>query len=263
MTRRFSILLLSAASALLAQINQMPSELEGVDVEEKLGAQIDGSLEFINESGRPVRLDSYLNQGRPVVLNFVYYECPMLCSRVLNGVTSSIREIPWTPGSEYELLTISFNPRETFELAAAKKQGYLSKFDRPAPGWHFLADHKDAAKQLATQVGYGYKWDKSREMYAHASALVLLTPQGKVARYLYGIQFKAFDLRLGLTEAAEGKMAGGKMEKMLLWCYQYDPNAKSYVMAARNVMRAGGALTILVLGFSLAKLIRQDKERHS
>jgi protein SCO1 len=260
--RLFSIAL--AAGIVSAQINQTPSELEGVGVEEKLGTVIDRNIELVDERGAIVPIGKFLNQGRPVVLNFVYYSCPMLCSMVLNGVTSSIREIPWTPGNQYELITISFDPRETFELAAAKKQGYLAKFERPAPGWHFLADHHDGARKLATQVGYNYRWDKSRDQYAHSAALVLLTPEGKVARYLYGIKYKAMDLRLGLTEAAEGKLGGGgKMEKMLLYCFQYDPNAKSYVMTARNIMRAGGAATVLVLGFSLIRMFRKEKERYS
>ncbi|MBM3784734.1 MAG: SCO family protein [Acidobacteria bacterium] len=264
MTIRSSILALIAAGLVSAQVNQTPAELEGVGVEEKIGAFVGKDIEFVNESGTVVTLGKYLNQGRPVVLNFVYYSCPMLCSMVLNGVTQSIREIPWTPGSEYELVTISFDPRETFELAAAKKQGYLSKFDRPAPGWHFLSDHNNGARTLAAQTGYKYRWDKSRDQYAHSAALVLLTPEGKVARYLYGIKYRAMDLRLGLAEAAEGKMKGsGKMERMLLYCFQYDPNSKSYVMAARNLMRASGAVTVFVLGFTLIRLFRRDKERYS
>jgi protein SCO1 len=259
-----SILIVFAAGIAPAQINEKVRELDGAGVEEKLGVKVDGSLEFVNERGQIVRLDSYLNKGRPVVLNFVYYSCKMLCSMVLNGVTDSIREVPWTPGEQYELLTVSFDPRETYELAAAKKQAYLTKFERPAPGWHFLADHQDAAKKLAGQVGYKYEYDKASGQYAHRAALILLTPDGKVARYLYGIKYKAFDLRLGLTEAAEGKMrGGGAMEKLALYCFQYDPSRRSYAMAARNVMRAGGAMTILVLGVTLMRLWRKDRERYS
>lgn len=256
-------LLLAAGVTLPAQINKTPRELEGVGVEEKLNTLVDGSIEFVAENGRPVPLRNYLNQGRPVILNFVYYSCPMLCSMVLNGVTSSIRELAWMPGKEYEILTISFDPRETHELAAAKKQAYLASFDRPAPGWHFLTDSNDSAKRLATQVGYNYHWDKSRNQYAHTAALILLTPEGKVARYLYGIKYKAFDLRLGLTEAAQGRVQGTKMEQMLLYCFQYDPNARSYAMTARNIMRAGGAMTVLILGATLMRLWRRDREQFS
>jgi protein SCO1/2 len=259
----FLSLLLAAGTIVSAQINKTPRELDGVGVEEKLGTVIDGSLEFIGENGRPVAISSYLNQGRPVILNFVYYSCPMLCSMVLNGVTQSLRDITWTPGKEYEIVTISFDPRETHELAAAKKQAILASFDRPAPGWHFLADNNDSAKKLASQVGYNYHWDKSRSQYAHTAALIMLTPDGKVARYLYGIKYKAFDLRLGLTEAAQGRLQGTKMEQLMLYCFQYDPNARSYVMTARNIMRAGGAMTVLILGATLMKLWRKDREQVS
>ena len=263
MNKTILSLLIAAGTIVSAQINRPIRDLEGVGVDEKLGNVVDGSLEFVAENGRPVPLRSYLNQGRPVILNFVYYSCPMLCSMVLNGVTSSIREIDWTPGKEYEIITISFDPRETHELAAAKKQAYLASFDRPAPGWHFLADNNDSARKLAAQVGYKYNWDKSRQQYAHTAALIVLTPDGKVARYLYGIKYKAFDLRLGLTEAAQGLVKGTRMEQMLLDCFQYDPNARSYVMTARNIMRAGGALTVLILGVTLMRLFRREREQVS
>jgi protein SCO1/2 len=263
MKTAFLILLLAAGTTVPAQINRTPAELEGVGVDEKLGAVVDGSLEFVAENGRPVALRSYLNQGRPVILNFVYYSCPMLCSMVLNGVTSSIRDLTWTPGKEYEILTISFDPRETHELAAAKKQAYLASFDRPAPGWHFLTDNNDSAKNLAEQVGYKYHWDKGRSQYAHTAALIMLTPDGRVARYLYGIKYKAFDLRLGLTEAAEGRLQGARMERMLLYCFQYDANARSYVVTARNIMRAGGAMTVLILGATLMRFWRREREQVS
>jgi protein SCO1/2 len=263
MKRTLLSFVLAAGTIVSAQINKTPSELKGVGVTEKLGTVIDGSLEFVAENGRPVSLRSYLNQGRPVILNFVYYSCPMLCSMVLNGVTSSIRELTWSPGKEYEIITISFDPRETHELAAAKKQAYLASFDRPAPGWHFLTDYNDSAKKLAGQVGFMYHWDKSRQQYAHTAALIMLTPDGKVARYLYGIKYKAFDLRLGLTEAAQGRMQGTKMEQMLLYCFQYDPNARSYVMTAMNIMRAGGAMTVLILGATLMRLWRREREQVS
>ena len=236
-----------------------PQELEGVGVEEKLGTALDQNLEFIGENGRPVRLGQLLNQGRPVILNFAYYSCPMLCSMVLNGLTTSIRELSWTPGKEYDIVTLSIDPREMYPLAASKKQAQLVSFDRPAPGWHFLADYNDNAKKLAEQAGFHYRWDKQREQYAHSAALVLLTPDGKVARYLYGIKFKSFDLRLALTEATEGKMRS-TADHPLLYCFQYDPLARSYVMVARNIMRGGGALTLFVMGATLMRFWRKERD---
>jgi len=237
----------------------IPQELEGVGVEEKLGTALDQNLEFVGENGRPVRLGQLLNQGRPVILNFAYYSCPILCSMVLKGLTSSLRELTWTPGKEYDIVTVSIDPREMYQLAASKKQAQLISFDRPAPGWHFLADYNDNAKKLAEQAGFHYRWDKQREQYAHSAALVLLTPDGKVARYLYGIKFKSFDLRLGLTEATEGKMRS-TADHLLLYCFQYDALARSYVMVARNIMRGGGALTIFVMGAVLMRFWRKERD---
>lgn len=254
---RYSVILAALATALLAE-PKIPAELEGVGVEEKLGVQVNERLEFVAENGRPVQLGRYLHQGRPVILNFVYYSCPMLCTLVLNGLTSSLREIPWTPGNEYEVVTISIDPREMYSLAASKKAAYLESFGRPAPGWHFLADLDDSAKKLASQVGFNYRWDEKLQQFAHSAALVLLTPDGKVARYLYGIQYKPFDLRLGLTEASQGR-TGSTTDKLLLYCYQYDPNSRGYTMFAMNVMRGGGVLTVLILGFTITKLIRKER----
>lgn len=258
MLSRLLIIALSVSGFLLAETST-PQELSGVGVEEKLGTVINGDLEFIAENGRPVALKQYLKQGRPVIINFAYYSCPMLCSLVLNGFTSSIRELPWTPGTEYEVLTISIDPREQYSLAASKKQAQLLSFDRPAPGWHFLSDYNDNAKKLAQQTGFNYRWDKNREQYAHSAALILLTPEGKVARYLYGIKFKSFDLRLAITEATEGKLRS-TANHLLLYCFQYDPLARSYVMTAKNIMRGGGALTILVLGTTLFRFWRKEHD---
>jgi len=254
-------LLISAlfALAIVEGNASVPQELNGVGVEERLGEVLDGNLEFIAENGRPVSLASFLRKDRPVVLNFVYYSCPMLCSLVMNGLTSSIRELPWTPGKEYEIVTISIDPREMYPLAAAKKQTQLISFDRPAPGWHFLSDYNDNARKLAEQAGFHYRWDKDRQQYAHSASLILLTPEGKIARYLYGIKYKAFDLRMGLTEARDGKMRSTG-EHLLLYCFQYDPQAKSYVLFARNIMRGGGALTVFILGASLLRFWRKERE---
>jgi len=215
-------LLISALFSLaLAEGNaSVPQELTGVGVEERLGTVLDGNLEFVAENGRPTRLSTFLRQGRPVILNFVYYSCPMLCSLVMNGLTSSIRELSWTPGQEYEIVTVSIDPREMYTLAAAKKQAQLISFDRPAPGWHFLSDYNDNA---------------------------------------HGIKYKPFDLRMGLTEARDGKMRSTG-EHLLLYCFQYDPAAKSYVLFARNIMRGGGALTVFIVGASLLRFWRRERE---
>ncbi|MBI4875778.1 MAG: SCO family protein [Acidobacteria bacterium] len=251
------LLLLAAVSAWGAE-PQLPSELEGVGVNEKLGAQVDLNLTFTAENGYQVPLKSFFGQGRPVLLNLVYYECPMLCNLILNGQTGTLREIPWMPGKEFEIVTISIDPTETFELARKKKQIYLASYDRPAPGWHFLTDYQGSAKKLAEQVGFQYRWDEATRQYAHAATLMFLTPEGKVSRYLYGIRFKARDMRLALTEASENKFAVS-VDRFLLYCFHYDPAARSYVLFATNLMRGGGVLVVLVMAFVLWRLWRFEK----
>jgi protein SCO1/2 len=184
----------------------------------------------------------------------------MLCTLVLNGQTKTMREIPWTPGEEYEVVTISINPMETFALSRQKKELYLTNYERPAPGWHFLADHQGNVKRLAEQIGFHYRYDERREQYSHAAAIMVLTEDGTVSRYLYGIRYKTRDLRLALTEASDGKV-GAISDRVLLFCFHYDPSEKSYVPFATNIMRAGGVLVVLVLGVFLLGLWRRERMR--
>ncbi|MBX9604407.1 MAG: SCO family protein [Bryobacteraceae bacterium] len=252
------------ASGLAAQTvlppDQKPMELEGIGVEEKLGRQIDLNLEFVDTTGYPVPLKRFFGQGKPVILNLVYYQCPMLCNLVLNGQVAGMRELAWTPGNEYDVVTISIDPRESFDLAQKKRVLYTGSYERPAPGWHFLVDHQNNAKKLAEWIGFKYRFDEGKDQYIHSAAIMVLTPEGKVSRYLYGIKFRAFDLRLALTEASEGKLRS-TLDKVLLFCYQYDPHSKSYVLFAKNFMRLGGGLTVLILGLFLWKMFRSERSR--
>jgi protein SCO1/2 len=251
---------LLAVSARAAEPS-LPPQLEGIGIEERLGRQIDLDLEFTNERGYRVPLRSFFQKGKPVLLDLVYYSCPMLCNLVLNGQTQVLREVPWTPGNEYEIVTISINPAESFDLAVHKKESYLESYGKPAPGWHFLTDYKGNVKKLASQVGFNYRWDEKSQQFAHAAAITFLTPEGKVSRYLYGIRFKQRDVRLALTEASESKL-GVTIDKILLFCFHYDPAARSYVIFARNIMRAGGVLTIFILGAILIRLWRGERNLH-
>jgi len=260
MRNNWLALALAVSSAAVHAAPPLPAELEGVGITEKLGETIDLDLTFIAENGYPVALKEYFGKGKPVLLNLVYFQCPMLCNLILNGQTKTLREIPWTPGQEFEIVTISIDPSETFALAGAKKQAYLASYERPAPGWHFLADHQGNVKRLAEQVGFAYRWDDKTEQFAHAAALMILTPEGRVSRYLYGIQFKARDLRLALTEASGGRI-GSVGDRLLLYCFHYDPRARSYVLFATNLMRAGGVLIVLILGFALWRLWRMEARR--
>ncbi|HEY2843360.1 MAG TPA: SCO family protein [Bryobacteraceae bacterium] len=238
----------------------LPTQLEGVGIDEHLGRQIDLNLTFIGESGYPVTLKDYFHKGKPVILNLVYYTCPMLCNLILNGETQMLREIPWTPGNEFEIVTISINPEESFDLARQKKAVYLSTYGRPAPGWHFLTDHDGNAKRLAEMVGDHYRYDERQEQYAHVAAIMILTGEGRVSRYLYGVNYRPLDTRFALAEASENRTTM-TVEKILLYCYHYDPQAGSYVLFATNFMRAGGALTVLLLAFFIRKMLRAERNR--
>ncbi len=227
-------------------------------MKEKLGQTVDLDLEFVDETGYPKTLRSYFSSGRPVILNLVYYSCPMLCNLVLNGQTETLRQFDWTPGKEYEIVTISIDPTEQFNLAQKKKAMYLSSFGREAPGWHFLTDYRGNVKKLAEQVGFGYRFDERQQQYAHSAVVMVMTPQGKVSRYLYGLlkPQKLRDVRFALVEAAQERF--GLSERVLLWCFHYDPQAGSYVVFARNVMKLGGGLIALVLFGFLARMWFKD-----
>lgn len=237
-----------------------PAQLEGVGVDEHLGRQIDLNLEFVAENGYPVALKEYFGKGKPVLLDLVYYTCPMLCNLILNGQTQVMREIPWTPGKEYEVVTISINPQESFDVSRKKKETYIASFDRAAPGWHFLVDKDDNAKKLAEQIGFHYRYDPTQEQFAHPATIFILTPEGKISRYLYGARFRPLDVRFALAEASENRTSM-TVEKLLLFCYQYDPGKHAYVVFAMNIMRIGGALTVLIIVFFLWRMFRAEKAR--
>jgi protein SCO1/2 len=240
-----------------------PAMLEGVGIEEHLGRQIDLNMTFTAENGYPVALKEYFHSGKPVILDLIYYSCPNLCTLILNGQTAAMREIlPWTPGKEYEVVTISIDPNESFDLARKKKAIYLSSFDHPAPGWHFLCDRDGNAKKLAETLGFKYRWDERTQQFAHAGGIMILTPEGKMARYLYGASFHPRDLRFSLAEASENRSTMA-VQKMLLFCYHYDPKAGGYVLFATNIMRAGGILTVLLIGFFLRRMYVAERKKNS
>ena len=240
----------------------LPEEFQGVGVDEKVGQKIDLDLTFIAENGYPVALRNYFETGKPVILDLVYYSCPMLCNRVLNGQADALRGLAWTVGKEFEVVTISIDPTEMFNLAQHKRAEYLESYGKPTTGWHFLADTEGHSKQLADQLGFHYKLDQRTGQYAHAAAIMVSTPEGKVARYLYGVNFKNRDVRLALTEAADGK-GSFSLNKFLLICFHYDPHAKGYVLFAANFMRIGGALCALILGFVIFRFFRYERLRNA
>lgn len=256
-----SLITLCATSS--AQIPIRPDEktreVQDVTLVEKLNTQVDPNLTFIDGDGQTVALKDYFGKGRPVILNLVYYSCPMLCGMVLQGVVRSLKQVPYTPGQDIEVVTISFDPKETSVLAAAKKNTIMEDYARPGSdkGWHVLVDKEGSAKKLADQIGFKYKWDDETKQFAHPSVTMILTPEGKVSRYLGGIDYAQRDMRLALTEASQGKI-GTISDRFMLYCYKYDPSSRSYVMAATNTMKVGGVLIMLLLGGCLMIFWRRE-----
>ena len=243
----------------LLKADQKPAEIQDVALDEKLNGQVDPSLTFLDENGQTVALKDYFGKGRPVVLNLVYYSCPMLCGMVLQGVVRSLKQVAYTPGQEIEVVTISFDPKENSALAVAKKNSIMQDYARPGSdkGWHVLVDKDGNAKKLADQIGFRYKWDEETKQFAHPSVTTILTPEGKISRYLPGIDYQARDMRLALAEASQGKIST-VVDRFMLYCYKYDPSSRSYVMAATNAMKIGGLLIMLFLGGALFLFWRRE-----
>lgn len=245
-----------------AQVNVTPRELVDVGVTEHLMAQVPRDVTFRDHTGQTVQLGRYFDGRRPVVLNLVYHRCPMLCSMVLNGVIRSLAATTWSVGEQYQVVTISIDPRDTPEVAAQKRQRVLEAYSRPtAPqGWHFLTGPAENSQRVADAVGFRYRWDRSQEQYAHPAVTMLLTPEGRVARYLYGIDYPATDVRVGLLEASQGRSVT-TLERVLMYCYHYDPHGQKYVLVAMRVMQVGGALTAAALGGLLGTLWLRERGR--
>ncbi len=239
----------------------VPDILEKVGIDQKLNAQVPLDAVFRDEQGRQVRLGDYFGK-RPVVLSLVYYECPMLCTQVLNGAVAAFKVLKFGIGDEYEVVTVSFNPKETPAMAAAKKQTYLAKYGRPegAAHWHFLTGEQPAIDALAGAVGFRYAFDQASQQYVHASAIMVLTPDGRVSKYFYGIDYPPKDLRLGLIEASGGKI-GTPVDQMLLYCYHYDPHSGKYSMVVLNVLRLAGVLTVALIGGFIAVMWGRDRRK--
>ncbi len=258
-----AVLTLALALPVAAQrAEPLPKELEGVGIEERPGAQVPLDAVFLDEDGREVRLGELLN-GKPTILTLIYYRCPMLCGLVLQGVLEGLKGLPATVGDEFNVVTISIDPLETPTLAKLKKQTYLAEYGRSgaAAGWRFLTGKQEQIQRVTNSVGFFYKWNEERQEYAHGAGIFVLTPQGKVARTLYGVLYEPRTLKLALCEAREGKSSLG--DKIILYCFHYDANEGRYVMAASRIMRAGGALTALTLGGWLLVSWRRSRREAS
>ena len=246
-----------------AVLDELP-ERKGVSIDEHTGEFIPLDLEFVNDAGQTVTLGDYFNKGKPVLLTLVYYNCPMLCTLVLNGVSDGVRSLDWLPGNEFQMLTISIDPRETTELASAKKHRYIETLGKPGTddGWIFFTGEEEQSRTLADNIGFNYYYDKEKDIYAHAAAAFILTEKGKISRYLYGIQFNERDIRFALLEASKGKI-GNTLDKIILFCYHYDPDSQGYVLFAANIMRLGGILTVILLAIVIGTLWKRERTRNS
>jgi len=236
--------------------NLRPPGLKHVGIEQHLNEQISPNLVFRDESGNSVRLGDYFGR-KPLILNLVYYQCPMLCGEVLSGLESALRVLKFDVGNEFDVLTISFDPKETPVMAAAKKAEFLKRYGRPgaAAGWHFLTGPQDSIDALTRAAGFQYEYDSSTGQFAHATAIMILTPEGKIAQYYYGVEFAPKDLRLGLVQASQNKI-GNVVDEVLLYCYHYDPDKGKYGAIVSRILKMAAGATILLLGTFLIVMFR-------
>ncbi len=249
-------------SAYTQLVLDQPRELQGIDVVEHLGDSIHRELAFRDENGRLVKLRQAVDGAQPIILSLAYYECPMLCTFVLNGLAKGVQELAWTPGKEFRMITISIDPRETAELAKSKRDRYLASLQKfvPDDGWQFWTGDSISIKAIADDVGFHFRYDQDRDEYAHPAVVFVLTPDGVISRYLYGIEFKERDLRLSLVEASDGKI-GSTLDRLILYCYHYDPDAKGYVLFAQNIMKLGGMTSVVILALFVGTLWRREQNR--
>jgi protein SCO1 len=270
MRTRFIAALLTACLAASAQdiLNMKgvdrPDPLKNIGIDQKLNAQLPLDLPFRDDSGRDVKLGDYFGK-RPVVLALVYYSCPMLCTEILNGMVSSLRVVSFNPGEDFDVVAVSFDAREKPPLALEKKQAMLKHYGRPdtAKGWHFLTGDLASIKALTESVGFHYSFDAHTNQFAHASAIMIVTPEGKMSKYYYGIEYSPKDVRLGLIEAAQNKI-GTPVDQILLFCYHWDPSTGKYTPIAIGGLRVVAAATLLLIGGFLFINFRRDaRERAS
>ncbi len=242
--------------------NETPNELKDVEIISHVGEKIDLDLEFVDQDGRTVKLREYTKNGKPLLLSLAYYACPSLCSFHLNGLNDAFKRMAQPLGEEFNFVVVSFDPNEKPELAALKRKNYLNEYGRAegAKGWHFLTGKAPAIDALTKSIGFKYQWVEAQKQYAHASAAYAISPDGTLTRYLYGITFEPKTIRLTMIEASKG-LVGSVVDRLILYCFHFDPKENKYTVAAMQVMKAGGAMIVVILGsFLLPFWIRNRKE---
>jgi protein SCO1/2 len=249
---------IACAVSLYGVAPKLPPELQGVGIDQKLDAQVPLDTEFVNQDGQMAPLGAYFGQ-KPVLLALVYYRCPMLCSQILSGVVAGLRPLSLKPGRDFNVVAISFDPQDTTATARAKRDNYTHSYSSKAGvrGWNFLTGSPESIRAVTEAVGFHYRWDEKSKTFFHQSGIMVLTPEGKVARYLYGVEYQPKDLKLSLVEASHNKI-GSLTDEVLLFCYHYDPATGKYGAAVINLMRGGAALTLLVLGTALTLMWRRN-----
>jgi protein SCO1/2 len=238
--------------------SNVPPQFKAVTFAQRLNTQLPLDLQFKDESGRSVALGEYFGK-RPVVLAFVYYQCPMLCTQVMNGISMALKVIPFTPGKDFDVVLVSFDPRDTPEAANAKKRAHMQHWSvqETAAGWHFLTGDEAAIRQVTSAAGFTYEWDEESGQFAHVSGLLTTTPDGRLSRYFYGVEYSPKELRMALVESGEGKV-GSAVEELLLYCFQYDPTTGRYGLVVMNLVRLGGLVTMAVVAGFVVVMRRRD-----
>lgn len=254
-----AVAVLAPARPASAKDTAIPAELQGIDIEDRQGAPLPRDIALRDQSGRAVTIRDYLDGKRPVVLVLAYYECPMLCTLVITGALDEMKKLKWTAGDEYRVVVVSFDPRDTIESAAKKRMNYLDAYGRPVAekGFDFLVGDETQVKALASAAGFHYRWDEDTKQFAHAAGAFIYTPDGRLSRTLYGITFPG--LKLALLEASEGKI-GTVVDRVLLFCFHYDPLARGYVLATTRLVRASGVVTLAVLALWLLRFWRRERK---
>ncbi|MTI88923.1 MAG: SCO family protein [Balneolaceae bacterium] len=269
--KRFALCAISMLTVLFsvlevkAQLNrQTPQELEGTDVIEHLGEQIPLDAVFATSNGDSVRIGDLLEEGKPVILNPLYYECPMLCGLVIDGVIKVVDELKWKTGEDFIVISFSIDPKEDHRLAATSKKDHLATMNDPSAGdgWYFLTGKQSQIDNMIEAVGFQYNEIEDTGEFAHSAAIMMLSPEGIITRYLYGIEYDEFNVRSALYESADGKI-GNTLTKVVMYCYQYDPDSNSYAPVAINIMRLGGLATLIILGIFLGLFWLREKRKKS
>ena len=255
------VALKSMGAAQMATPTPPPNIVMDVGIDQRLNEQIPLDLVFRDEKGNSVHLADYFH-SKPVIVSLVYYRCPMLCTQVLNGMVETFKTMNFTAGKEFDIVTVSIDPSEQPDLASEKKEQYVEEYGRQgvAQGWHFLTGEQSSIEPLAKAVGFRYVYDPRSKQFAHGAGIMVATPQGKVARYLYGIEYGAKDLKFALMEAAQNRI-GSTVDKILMLCYHYDPTTGKYGIVVANLLKGGGILAVLILGSYMFVNFRRDRQK--